>query len=568
MLGVYITPEERPAAAEFFELFKIPWEFYRDGVDYDALLCTIEPPDRSRASMVIGFSSRPWAMDERFEMKCEPCARRTVTMHWKKLRIPLYGKVASVRARSGSGLAESEAGEPLAGLENRGPFHYVRVGYDLFHEVRFLIREGQPSGCAHAPTLDSHIAFLRWHLVACGWSLVEIPPVLPGFQFMACLTHDIDFADLRREGFGHTTRGFLWRAIFGSIRRWCTGRLSFAEMLENWKAAAQLPGILLGWARDIWNPFQQYLQFERPFRATYFVIPFKGRPGQQVRQAHPERRATRYDAADVSSEIRQVNEGGGEIAVHGIDSWLSAEGAWRERERLAAVLGTFPEGVRMHWLCFNADSPRLLERAGFSYDSTFGYNDTVGYRAGTLQAYRPLGCATLLELPLHIQDVAMFYPGSMDLRPAEALRICRRMIQEARMFGGVLTFLWHCRSLAPERLWNRVYRQLIDDLNSENVWIAPASEIVAWFRWRRSVAIKSCDIADGAARIGIEATGDCARQPLAIRWYLRTGDQDTIVPEFVEVAWDGQPEIAIRRREKFVLPSPMPQTKLFESAAV
>ena len=32
-----------------------------------------------------------------------------------------------------------------------------------------------------------------------------------------------------------------------------------------------------------------------------------------------------------------------------------------------------------------------LEKAGFSYDSTVGYNETIGYRAGTAQVFKHPG---------------------------------------------------------------------------------------------------------------------------------------------------------------------------------
>ena len=34
------------------------------------------------------------------------------------------------------------------------------------------------------------------------------------------------------------------------------------------------------------------------------------------------------------------------------------------------------------------ESPRQLEAAGFDYDSTWGYNNAVGYRPGTSQVFR------------------------------------------------------------------------------------------------------------------------------------------------------------------------------------
>src|SRR5439155_25937613 len=117
--------------------------------------------------------------------------------------------------------------------------------------------------------------------------------------------------------------------------------------------------------------------------------------------------------------------------------------------------------VRMHWLYFSEDSPRILEEAGFSYDSSFGYNNTVGFRAGTSQAFCPLTAQSLLELPLTIQDTAMFYPAHLNLHEAEALDSCRRLIESASRFGGALTVNWHTRSLSPERLWGDVCRRLL-----------------------------------------------------------------------------------------------------------
>ena len=39
MIGVIANQSNEGAVREFFELFKTPWEFYRDGVRYDVVLC-------------------------------------------------------------------------------------------------------------------------------------------------------------------------------------------------------------------------------------------------------------------------------------------------------------------------------------------------------------------------------------------------------------------------------------------------------------------------------------------------------------------------------------------------
>jgi hypothetical protein len=141
----------------------------------------------------------------------------------------------------------------------------------------------------------------------------------------------------------------------------------------------------------------------------------------------------------------------------------------------------------MHWLYFTPDSPKILESAGFEYDSTCGFNEAVGFRAGTLQAFRPLNCEHLLELPLSIMDSALFSDGRLGVDDDEAARLCDQIIAAARRFGGALVINWHCRSLAPERLWGQFYSRLLADLRDGRVWFATAQTAVEWFRWRRSV---------------------------------------------------------------------------------
>ena len=47
---------------------------------------------------------------------------------------------------------------------------------------------------------------------------------------------------------------------------------------------------------------------------------------------------------------------------------------------------------------------------------------------------------------------------------------------------------WHDRSLAPERLWNQCYRELLAEISRDGrAWFATAGQAVEWYRWRRSI---------------------------------------------------------------------------------
>jgi hypothetical protein len=163
-------------------------------------------------------------------------------------------------------------------------------------------------------------------------------------------------------------------------------------------------------------------------------------------------------------------------------------------------------GVRMHWLYANEHSPVTLEKAGADYDSSIGYNEAVGYRAGTNQAYKPLPATRLLELPLHVMDTALFYPGRLNLSPGEAGKRVRGIVDNAVRFGGSVIVNWHDRSIAPERLWDSFYINLVQELNSRSPWFSTASQAVSWYRKRRSAVFETVRSEPGGLRAKVSVS--------------------------------------------------------------
>jgi len=175
-------------------------------------------------------------------------------------------------------------------------------------------------------------------------------------------------------------------------------------------------------------------------------------------------------------------------------------------------------GVRMHWLYFSDKTYETLERAGFDYDSTFGFNDAVGFRAGTGQVFRPLGANHLVEIPPTIQDTALFYTRRMHLDEAQAFAVCEQVIAEACAFGGGITLLWHLRSIGPERWWDDFYRRLLDHLEAAGAWLAPAAEVVEFYRRRRAVDL-DVSLDDGALTVRPRVDGEIdGRLQLRVRF--------------------------------------------------
>jgi hypothetical protein len=298
--------------------------------------------------------------------------------------------------------------------------------------------------------------------------------------------------------------GFLYRAILGSLGKFFRGQMPVRDLLVNWATALKLPFVYLGLAKDFWREFDdRYLELEKSVRSTFFVIPFRDRPGRNSHGPAPRMRAARYEAQDIAGTIRKLMRAGCEVGLHGIDAWLDSTGGREELEEIRHLTGVSEIGVRMHWLYYDQQSPAALEKAGASYDSTVGYNETVGYRAGTTQVFKPINASHLLELPLQVMDTALFYPSHLGLSPQQAKVLLCQMVDNAVCFGGVLTINWHDRSTAPERLWGGCYRDLILELKSRDAWFSTAGQATSWFRKRRLAAFEMDSTQTGAWRVKV-----------------------------------------------------------------
>lgn len=486
MIGVVASPADLDVAAEFFELFKTPWEPAVQGRRYRLVLSCDGRPENIAGDTFLVYGSTIRDEDREAAPDVE-CLSGPSEIAWQQSSLPIYGRLCLFGDGCRQAILQSRGKAADLRVDCR-QIVVQRIGYDLFREVHQLLTKGQPTHRAATPTLELHIALLRFLILQAGVSFVEIPPQPQGYDYTCCLTHDVDFFGIRRHGFDRTLAGFILRASLGTIIDSVRGRRSVAAALRNFGALLSLPFVFAGLADDFWKPFDDYARIEDGSQSTFFLVPFKGRPGTSPDGTIDVHRAVPYEVSEIRPELAKAAARGSELALHGIDAWRDSDAGIAERTQLQRATGsTEPSvGVRMHWLYFAEESPAHLEAAGFSYDSTWGYNEAVGYRAGTSQVFR-LGATDLMELPLAIMDTALLYPGRMHLDPAAALEHCQHIIANAMRFGGTIVINWHERSLAPERLWGSVYEDLLRRVNEGRVWFARASQAVEWFRWRRSI---------------------------------------------------------------------------------
>jgi hypothetical protein len=172
----------------------------------------------------------------------------------------------------------------------------------------------------------------------------------------------------------------------------------------------------------------------------------------------------------IESLVRRIHERGHEIGLHpSFHTHLDAgrtEAEFLRLRRAAKRQGVTQErwGGRQHYLRWeNPVTWANWEAAGLDYDSTLGYADRIGFRAGTCHEFptfhllerRPL---RLRERPLHVMDGTLF--EYMKLSPDEAFENVLAVARECRRYGGTLSLLWHNSSL-PTTRQKRWYETLV-----------------------------------------------------------------------------------------------------------
>jgi hypothetical protein len=406
---------------------------------------------------------------------------------------------------------------------------------DLIKKVADTLNDGLPRN--RTPICEEYLEALRQQIKRFS-PLIEIPPIPWGYTYSLALTHDVDITSVRER----SVPSVLYAAYNCILQR---------RPLEG----ARIVLAKLGLAEDPWDLFETWraLEEKHQVKSTFYFLPRNGHAGI----GSPKIRAGHYSIDDVP--IKELTAGGWEVGVHGIDNWIDRGSANAERISLLKD-ARVKVGTRVHWLHFDEGTWQILDDAGYEYDSTFGYNEDVGFRAGTLQVYKPRGVERLLELPLHIQDVSLFgrycwlttekgceRVDCLSLDEDEAYRTCNAILDQALRYGGVVTVLWHSDCLAAPRDWGDVYTGIINRAKADNAWITRAIDIVDWFRMRRCVRL---DYSKTKDQLSITVAGlEPARSlpPLRLRIHVDPEQVRHIDAEYV--CGDGYVDIRCDREQ-------------------
>jgi hypothetical protein len=293
----------------------------------------------------------------------------------------------------------------------------------------------------------------------------------PAWRVVA--THDIDLpwrwtAQGRRRA---------WRSVLADTRR---GRLGRAIRTKLAVLGSHLPH-----RRDPWDNFQAITQLERAEGAESTSYLLVGCHAPEDGSAELHERGRGWIGQERGAGL------GDRVGLHG--SYTASDTMGRLQAELAELGsrtgGSHPDH-RFHYLRHRpVDAWPLLERTGLRSDSSLGFAESPGFRAGTAHPFRAWDHAAgralqLVVIPLALMD-ATFDERYLDVRDrTERRRRCIEVLDAIGWYDGCASVLVHNDRLcnSADDGWTGLYRDLLRHVRLGRGRACTAGEAVAAYR--------------------------------------------------------------------------------------
>ena len=146
------------------------------------------------------------------------------------------------------------------------------------------------------------------------------------------------------------------------------------------------------------------------------------------------------------------------VGVHtSFDSWNQSNQLKMQREHLEAHISEPVQECRQHWLRFSwEDTWSCQKEAGFSMDTTLGFNDRPSFRNGTAFKVVPMSKDNQSSRSFNILPMVLMDSHIYDYEnhsPQKRLEEIDYWLEEIVQTRGQATVLWHPHTLSDDFQW-------------------------------------------------------------------------------------------------------------------
>ena len=211
------------------------------------------------------------------------------------------------------------------------------------------------------------------------------------------------------------------------------------------------------WCFDYWRQIESNYNFKSVF---YIYSKTSSNGGFKSWLIDPS-----YDISKnkkLQNELKEMALEGWKIGLHGsYKSALDFNQLKLEKESLQTAVGFNIEKTRQHWLNFTEEITPQSHSQLFKEDSTLAWNDTLGFRAGTISKFTPYDHKNdkpfdYEEIPQVIMDSNLYdySSGGEENAINEGLKILEMAKNYKNAFFSIS---WHPRTCSSDYNWHKSY---------------------------------------------------------------------------------------------------------------
>ncbi|NLK95022.1 MAG: hypothetical protein GX275_07505 [Clostridiales bacterium] len=300
-------------------------------------------------------------------------------------------------------------------------------------------------GFNERPIVDEYWYYLRGLLHEMGYDLKKT-----NNKLKVCLTHDIDEIQKYYSIKNAIRSSASWAIKHRNIYK------SFMEIQEYIKGKSN-------YKKDAFWTFEKLVKLEkdRGFTASYYFMT-SGKANVDNRYNFQEER--------VKEVIQYLLKNDMEVGFHGgYDTFNNKKEFHNQLIPLVRLLDNYRFGMRQHFLRFKTpDTWRIQESEGILYDTTLGFADAIGFRAGTSIPFKPYDIYSnrvinMWEIPLIVMDTSLKNEKYCNLTPEDSMKKIIKLMEVTKKYNGFFTLLWHNSSFDTSwREWSNMYEEILN----------------------------------------------------------------------------------------------------------